>query len=420
MKTKRVILIILSLMVLVVLAASFLDLPWFSFLTSTQLEPHPAPDNPGDNGDNPDPPPDIRTATLMAAGDIMAHLTQVEQASTGGSYDFSPSFSFITPYLQSADLTVGNLETVLAGQERGFSGYPNFNSPDELAANLKQAGFDLLATANNHSLDMGIDGLFRTVNSLTGAGLKCFGTCRSPEERLPLTVEVNGIKISFLSYTGTTNGIPVPAGYEYAINYIPDFNTIDPIIDDISAARENGADLVVLYMHWGHEYWLTPNDLQRDLARRLAAAGADLIIGGHPHVMQPMEWITVEQEDGPPRQTLVAYSLGNFISNQFHWEPWIPTPKVQYGLVAEVEISKDMQTGLTWISQADYEITWVHRNWRHRILPLSEVLSSPQPEQYNLTAEDLRAIQAGFTSLQDEVVEKYGFSSVPVIGPGNN
>ncbi len=421
MKVKRVILTVIFLLVLAVMAGYFLDMPWFtSFFTSAQPEPHPVPaDDPANNPDPP-PPPDIRTATLITAGDIMAHLTQVEQAFAAGSYDFGPSFSFIAPYLKSADLTVGNFETVLAGPEHGFSGFPTFNTPDALADNLKQAGFDLLSTANNHSLDMGLNGLVRTINCLTDAGLKCFGTYAQPGDRVPLITEVNGINIFFSAYTESTNGIPVPAGHEYAINYIPDFNTIDPIIKDISTARENGADLVVIYMHWGHEYWFAPTDFHRDLARQLAAAGADLIIGGHPHVMQPMEWITTEQGNGPPRQTLVAYSLGNFISNQFHWEPYIPTPKVQYGLVIRTEISKDMQTGHTWINQVDYQITWVHRNWRHRILPVSEILSASRPEDYNLTSTDLQAIKTEFTSLQDEVVEKYGFSLVPVAGPGKD
>ncbi|HHX87530.1 MAG TPA: CapA family protein [Firmicutes bacterium] len=419
MRSKQLLLLIISLVVLVALSSFYLDLPWTTFFTRKQPAgpvEQPVLEDPDDNQDQ---IPDIRTARLVAVGDIIAHLTQVEQASTGSGYDFSPSFSFITPYLQSADLTVGNFETVLAGPEQGFSGYPNFNSPDELAANLKQAGFDLVATANNHCLDMGIDGLFRTVNSLTGAGLKCFGTYRRPEDRHPLMVEINGINISFIAYTQTTNGIPVPAGHEYAVNFIENFTTIDPIIEDISIARELGADLVVLYIHWGHEYWLSPNELQRNLAPRLAAAGADLIIGSHPHVMQPLEWITVEQEDGSSRQSLVAYSLGNFISNQFYWEPYIPTPKVQYGLVVEVEITKDMHEGLTYISQADYEITWVHRNWRHRILPLSEVLASSRPEEYNMTTEEYQNVQAGFARLKDEVVEKYGFSLVPV-GAANN
>ncbi|NMA91676.1 MAG: CapA family protein [Firmicutes bacterium] len=407
MKIKRTLIIIFSLVVLALLAGYLLDLPWFSALWASTPGPPPPIEEPEPP---PEPTPDIRTARLVAAGDIIVHLTQVEQAFAGGSYDFTPSFSFITPSLQSADLTVGNFETVLAGPERGYSGYPAFNTPDELAQNLKQAGFDLLSTANNHSLDMGINGLFRTIDCLEEAGLVTFGTYRQPEERTPLLVEVNGINLFFTAYTESTNGIPVPDGYDYAINYIPNFNILDPIINEITVAREKGADLVIVYMHWGHEYHVQPTDFHRDLARQLAIAGADMIIGGHPHVMQPLEWITVETDDGPPRQVLVAYSLGNFISNQFHWVPYIPTPKVQYGLLLDVEISKDMESGLTRLSRADYDITWVHRNWRHRILPLSEVLSSTALDQYNLTEEELRAIKAEYDCLREEILEKYNFS----------
>ena len=133
-------------MVLALLAGYLLDLPWFSALWASTPGPPPPIEEPEPP---PEPTPDIRTARLVAAGDIIVHLTQVEQAFAGGSYDFTPSFSFITPSLQSADLTVGNFETVLAGPERGYSGYPAFNTPDELAQNLKQAG--ILSTANNHS-----------------------------------------------------------------------------------------------------------------------------------------------------------------------------------------------------------------------------------------------------------------------------
>lgn len=393
----------------------------FSFVTE-QPEPAPLPppvtDDPhGPDSQAPEPQPDIRSVTLAAVGDVMAHLTQVEQAYLGeGRYDFSPSFGIVLPHLRDPDLTVGNLETTMAGSERGYSGFPLFNTPADLAVNLKEAGFDLMVTANNHALDMGVAGLKQTIRHLRQAGLQNFGTYLEQSEReKPLLVNLDGIKIAFLGYTFSTNGLPVPAGYEYTINYIDNFYTIEPIVTEIRRARDSGADLVVLYMHWGHEYWFTPNEQQRDLAVQLAAAGADLILGSHPHVIQPLEWVFVEDETGASRQVLVAYSMGNFVSNQFHWPPYIPTPAVQYGLVVEVEITKDMSTGETFLSDAGYEITWVHRGWRHRVLPLSELLNSP-PELFKLTPEEHQNVIEGYREMV-EVVEKYDFSRVAIERP---
>lgn len=391
-------------------------------LHSADLPVFRLPDNsPGGNPDPGDasggvptpspspPPPDIRRATIVAVGDIMAHLTQIEQAHIGDNrYDFSPSFELIAPRLRAADLAVGNLETTMAGPGRVYSGYPLFNTPADLAFNLKDAGFDLLCTANNHSLDMGIQGLKKTIEHLQAAGLKPFGTYAEPAHRVnPLLVELNGIRVAFLAYTFSTNGIPVPAGYDYAVNSIQDFTTIDPIIAEIDAAREKGADLVAIYMHWGWEYWHTPNDQQRDLARRLAEAGADLILGSHPHVIQPLEWLEVTA-GGTSRRALVAYSMGNFISNQFHWPPYIPTPAVQYGLLVEVEIAKNMDSGQSVLGGATYEITWVHRNWRHRIIPCRTLVAGGAAE-YNLTDQEMRQVEKGHQDMI-EVVEKYGFS----------
>ncbi len=368
-------------------------------------EPEPEPE--------PQPEPDLRTVNLIAAGDITAHLPQITQAHIGdGKYDFSPSFEIIAPHLQAADLVVGNLETCQAGTEisflgyQGYTGYPCFNAPIDLSVALKEAGFDLVATAHNHSMDRGLAGLKATLENIRSVGLTAFGTHLSEQERdTPVIAEVNGVNIGFLAYTFSTNVIPVPQGHEYAVNFIEDFHTLDPIIDEIGRATDAGADLVAVYMHWGPMYVTEPPPHLRDLARDLATAGADLILGGHPHVTQPMEWFHTEREDGSTRVSLATYSMGNFLSNQRY--PANPTDLVQYGKILKIEITKDMDRDETWISDVGYDITWVHRLWGHRILSLSEVLAG-DPSDFNLDPAQIEELRLGYLR-HEQIIGKYGF-----------
>ncbi len=331
---------------------------------------------------------------LLAAGDVMVHTPQLSQAwdPDQGKYDFSPSFEYISDYIKEADIAVANLETTFGGPERGYDGYPLFNSPDELAHNLKDAGFDLICTANNHSLDSGVEGIYRTVDILEEAGLPSFGTARTPEERdAPIIARANDINIAFLAYTDSTNGIPVPQGKEHIINFIdlnsdPELEEAEAIFqEDIYNARQAGADLVAVYMHWGYEYHFEPNEWQQELANLLAGAGADMVLGSHPHVIQPMETISVSNERGEPHETFVAYSMGNFVSNQFYISGAIPTEEVEYGLVLLIQLEKELNSGEAYIKDVEYMLTWVNRDWRHRIIPLHEALAE-DPGTYRISA----------------------------------
>jgi hypothetical protein len=365
----------------------------------------------------PEPEPDLRTIRMAVVGDITAHVPQIDQALLpDGSYDFRPSFEIIAPYLQAADLAVGDLETCQAGPDlrsigwgvTGYTGYPEFNAPDEFSEALKEAGFDALTFANNHTLDRGYDGVIRTLTHVRSLGVETFGAYKSWEERNnPLIIDVDGLKIAFLGYTYGTNGIPVLEGHEYSVNLITDFYDITPILDDIQTARANGADLVAVFPHWGEMYFSEPQPQRlRDVAAEMAAAGADLIMGGHPHYIQPIEWFFNLDEDGTERSTLAVYSLGNFISNQNRRFDHIPSPFVEFGLMLEIEMIKDMDNQKAWISDADYEITWVNLDWRHRIIPLSELFAG-SPDDYHVTeaqAEDLKM----WDQRNREVVEFYG------------
>ena len=288
-------------------------------------------------------------ARLFFVGDIMAHRPQVNAARYfgGGSYDFTPQFKEITPLLSGADLLVGNLETVLGGAETDadYTGYPLFNTPDSLLDALKDAGFDVLLLANNHANDKKPQGLLRTQEEIKKRGLLWAGVddpekVRSP---VPLLVEVQGIQIALLNYTYGSNTALPAKGAQLRPSVIDEVQ----ILKDISAARDKSADIVVVCLHWGNEYALKPSDAQRVLAGKLQEAGADIIIGSHPHVVQPIE-ITMASEDERPR--LVAWSLGNFVSNQR------PIPRERTMLLS-VEITE--KEGESRVSRVAVAPLWV-------------------------------------------------------------
>ncbi|MEA3460523.1 MAG: CapA family protein [Bacteroidota bacterium] len=242
---------------------------------------------------------------LVFTGDIMGHDTQIASAlATGESgYDYKPCFEYLRPYLQQADLVIGNLEVTFAGEP--YKGYPAFSSPDELADALKWAGFDILVNANNHALDRGRRGLSRTIEVLDQKEIIQTGTFTEQASRAscyPLIVEKKGIRIALLNYTYGTNGIKdrPPAIV----------NRIDrkQISKDLLKAKTAQPDFILVTIHWGQEYQLTENSRQQDLAAYLFGLGADAVIGSHPHVVQPVR--------GHGSGDLVAYSMGNLISNQ--------------------------------------------------------------------------------------------------------
>ncbi|MFS0863848.1 CapA family protein [Fredinandcohnia sp. 179-A 10B2 NHS] len=273
--------------------------------------------------------PFTTSMTLAAVGDILIHGTVYNDAKTADSYDFKPMLAGVKEHLENADLTIANQETILGGTEIGLSTYPSFNSPFEVADALQDAGVDIVSIANNHTLDRGEKAILNATKYLTDIGMDYTGGYRSPEDREHIRViNRNGIKIAFLSYTYGTNGIPVPQGKEYLVNLID----MDLIKEDIKKAKEL-ADVLAVSMHWGNEYQRIPNDEQKTLAQELADEGVNLIIGHHPHVLQPMEWLS--GKDG--NETFVIYSLGNFLSGQMK-------DYKDIGGVFQIEIVKDIKT----------------------------------------------------------------------------
>lgn len=290
------------------------------------------------------------TVTISFVGDLMCHSTQYNYARVeNDSFDFRPVYKEVKDYLLSSDLMVGNLETVTAGKKAGYSGYPFFNTPDDYIAALYHSGFDLLTTANNHSLDQGEKGVQRTIEQLMLNNLNYVGTFSSQRDRDSIRVfDLNGITVAVLSYTYGTNGIPKPKGKDYIVNLIEH----DLINRDISSARKTGCDIVIVSYHFGEEYKRFPNQYQIEVVNQTIKSGADIIIGSHPHVIQPVDFY--KTQNAKLDSGFIAYSLGNFISNQ-RWR------YSDAGVILNIELTKNLSTDSIFISGVNYLPTWVFR-----------------------------------------------------------
>lgn len=315
----------------------------------------------------PDPdvvPCGLSQVELAMVGDTMMHGMQLRAAHQGeGSYSLDGVFDPIEPWLAGADLAIANLETVIGGPDLGFTGYPRFNSPDALLDALQDAGVDVLQTANNHCLDRGGVGLQRTLDAVDARGLARAGTWRTPAERARpyALVELDrGLVVAFLGYTFSTNGLPRPEPWQVGM-------LRDGFLEvDVARARTE-ADLVVVGIHWGKEYRHQPEPEARALARRLVDAGADVVMGSHPHVLQPMEILQATDAAGRTRDAVVLYSLGNFVSNQRR--------RGRSGAaVARVEALWCPSWGRAWVSDVRFTPLWVDDRDRlgrlaYRVLP---------------------------------------------------
>ncbi len=255
------------------------------------------------------------TFSLTSLGDTLCHNTQYWDAynSATKQYDFSYVYEDIINYTSSSDLTIGSLETSFAGEDRGYSNYPTFNSPDSLATALKNIGVDIISTAGNHALDYGYSGLCRTIDVLEKNEISHLGTYKTLEEQEKVLIKnVKGVNIAFINYTYGTNGIPVPKDKPYCINLIDR----DLIKKQIKIAKDKNVDMIVACMHWGIEYLTTASLEQEELADFLFQNGVDVILGNHPHVLQPMQKRNITLDDGTEKEVFVVYSLGNLTADQ--------------------------------------------------------------------------------------------------------
>jgi len=293
----------------------------------------------------------------------MGHDSQIASAYDAAkkTYDYSSCFRLMKPYVDSVDIAIGNLELTLAGPP--YKGYPEFSSPDALAVTLKDIGFDVLVTANNHCVDRGRKGLERTITMLDSFKIAHTGTFKDSIARVnesPLFVEKNGFKLAILNYTYGTNGIPVTKP-----NVVNHLDTVMMRLD-LLEAKEGNPDAIIVFTHWGLEYQSLPGKKEKDLTEFCFKYGAQMVIGSHPHVLQPMEW----RKD---KNQFVAYSLGNYISGQ----------RKRYtdgGAMAYLELQKisfEADSAVTTIDSAGYYLGWVYRTADSKkdyyLLPVDQV-----------------------------------------------
>ncbi|QHW35352.1 CapA family protein [Paenibacillus rhizovicinus] len=350
--------------------------------------------------DSTQPPADEGThdATLIAVGDIMMHSPQLPGAydEKTATYDFKPFFASVKPIIEQGDWSLANLETPIAGKALGLSGFPRFNAPPELGDALKYAGFTTVTNANNHAMDRGAQGISMTLAKLKKLGFVTKGTARSQWEADQITIEKHaGISMGLLAYTYGTNGIPLPKTQPYAVSLIDE----QAIIQDIGRLKAAGADFITVVLHFGTEYQTAPNEAQTKLARDLVAAGADIIAGSHPHVVQPYEFAEVTNPDGSVRKGLIIYSMGNFISNQ-------RGNTKDFGVIYKVGIHKER--GVTTIGNVKAIPTWVHRTSvkglsHYEVVPIANALASKTKAFPELSAADYGKLKTTYATVSKRI-----------------
>jgi poly-gamma-glutamate synthesis protein (capsule biosynthesis protein) len=282
---------------------------------------------------------DTTQVTFTFIGDVMGHDSQINAAyqKKSNTYDYSSYFKHLKPFTSEADFTVANLEVTLGMTP--YKGYPQFSSPPALASALKDAGIDALVTSNNHSCDRGKEGIIKTIDILDSLEIPHTGTYKNIDDRSnnsPMIFEKNGIRVAIINYTYGTNGLPAPTPT------IVDRIDKELIAKDIKRAQKSYVDQIIVFAHWGLEYQSNRSDQQIDLYKFCIESGADIVIGSHPHVIQRIE---------KHKDSFIAYSLGNFVSNQ-------RKQKTDGGMMVNMTLSKSDKS--TWVSDASYTLTWVY------------------------------------------------------------
>ena len=356
-------------------------------------------------------------ATIRVAGDFVIHDSLIQSAireakitNADADCDFAPMLEPVRDALSAADFTVANVDGVFLGnQEKPYGGYPRFNTPPALLAALRDAGVDMLTMANNHALDYWYDGLKASLDRVDEAGLMHIGAARTREERdMPAIVDICGIRFGFLNYTTYLNGIDRYAGLDpdaMAFGICAESNS--DYDADVRRLREEGAEMVVCFMHWVTEYRETPYSGQLKTGQALVRAGVDVIVGGHPHVVQRADWLTGTNQFGESQRTLCVYSLGNFLSGQ-------RKSGRDGGILFEFTVERD-EAGRARVTDASYTSTWVWRQgtesqgYAYRILPVAEYAGNrpsgmTSAEHYNMRfLRDIhkKAVTAGNLSLRE-------------------
>jgi len=325
----------------------------------------------------PSPEPEDITITISAVGDAMAHESQLihDYNKDPDIYDFMPSFTHIKPTIQKSDFAFANLETTISGESFPYTGYPRFNTPISYAEALQDCGFDLVTLANNHALDMGEVGVKNTLENLEKIGMDNTGISLNEEDYSEYYItDIKGIKTAIIAYSYNVSRVRKFENPDFVQRYWGDIELVEA---DIKKVRELGAEVVILSVHWGEEYRRSYSTKQKKLAEQYIALGADVVIGSHPHVVQPLERITVDMPDGSTKEGIVAFSLGNFISNQ----------KARYkyaGIVVNINITKTPE-GKIILEPVTYVPTLIRctRIYNveasdHKVLPAGKFINDPE------------------------------------------
>ena len=363
----------------------------------------------------------VSTATVGTMGDMLMHMQlfsdKVSAISNlgNGNYDFSPVFEYITEEISSLDYAIANLETTFGGDDYPYQGNPTFNCPDPLADALADAGYDMMLTANNHCSDTLLSGIKRTLNVVRNAGMETLGTRLTEEEPRYTIVDVNGIRIGMVCYTYTlkmVEGVPSlnggsPLAEPSLVNWFTYedlsgfYNEIGGVYSDMMAA---GAEASMLFIHWGEEYQLTENNWQNSIAQKMCDLGFDVIVGGHPHVVQPMELL--ESTVDPDHKTVCVYSLGNSVSNQRQGNlDAIKTAHTEDGVLFTVTFEKQSD-GTVYISGTDVLPLWVivHTatgKLEYNILPLRKTEEDTWTQRFALSTGTFNAARNSWQRTMD-------------------
>lgn len=300
---------------------------------------------------------------MLMVGDTLIHGSVYQAAlKSANVYDFKPMFTYINPIATTYDLAFYNQESIIGGKDLGLSSYPRFNSPEEIGDAMVGMGFNLVSLANNHTLDKGEKGIVNSLNYWKNKQAMTAGSYISLEDKNKINVnQINNITYSLLSYTTLTNGLPVPYGKEFLV----DVYDKDKVKSDVEKIRSK-VDVLIVSMHWGTEYTNTPTEQQEEIATYLSSLGVDIIIGHHPHVIQPIKYIG---------KTLVVYSLGNFISAQIGINKLI-------GLMVMLDINKTVENGKIEINinNINTELLYTYRtSGTYKVIPFSKLNNNMLP-----------------------------------------
>lgn len=358
----------------------------------------------------PEPEHVVSTATILSTGDLLMHSQLITDAwQPDGSYDFGYIFPYVTEYVTAADYAVANLETTLAGTAKPYQGNPMFNCPDAIVDAARDAGFDMLLTASNHSYDSQQAGFERTIRTVREKGLQNLGTMLSADEPKYVVQNINGINIGLICYTYEDSIGPAnPPALNYnsmqsgGYDLINCFRHADPsslynhLETQMELMRADGAEAIVVYLHWGQEYKLEANASQKEIAQKLCDMGVDVIIGGHPHVVEPVELL--ESTVDPNHRMVCLYSMGNAVSNQrLGLISSCPTAHTEDGVLFSITFSKysdgtvyleDVELIPTWVRAIDTNGNTVVRRsatiTRYEILPLDDTRRDQWQELFGI------------------------------------